>query len=97
MAREIFHNALFLAQCLICIWVVFWSIRRRGGFDEQLSPKAQVLRWTVVVCGVLLASIPGTTLGFLQGVSLILGAAFLWWPNLAAHVMRLCDGGWRRH
>ena len=63
MAREILHNALFLTQCLVCIWVVFWSIRRRGDFDERLPRGAQVLRWTVVVCGVLVASIPGTKLG----------------------------------
>src|SRR5579859_6652706 len=77
MAHEILHNALFLAQGLICVWVVIWSIRRRGDFDERLSPRAQVLRWTVVVCGVLLASIPWTRIGLLRGVSLILAAAFL--------------------
>ena len=97
MAREILHNALFIAQCLICVWVVVWSIRHRGDFDERLSRGAQVLRWTVVVGGVLLASIPGTTLCPVRGVSLILSAAFLWWPNFAAHVMRVCGRGVRRH
>jgi hypothetical protein len=93
MLEQMSANASRLAQAEICVWVVVWSIRRRGEMDEKLDRTTLVVRWAVVCAGWLLASIPGPKFGPARGIAGILGFAFLCWPNFAYYLMRFL----RRH
>ena len=85
MFRQMFANAALLGQIGICIWLVVWSIRRRGDMDEKLDRTAKAFRWAVVGAGWILAAVPGGRLGPPRAVAGVLGLAFLCWPNLAYH------------
>ena len=91
MAKQFMANAAMLAQIGLCVWVVVYSIRRRGELDRELSPKARVVRWGVVLAGWALASLPGLMPGWLAGTAGLAALAFLWWPNLAYHTTRLIE------
>ena len=87
--EQMWSIASRLAGAEICIWLIVWSIRRRGEIDEKLDPTGKLIRWGVVLGGWLLASIPGGRFGPFRAVVGLLGLAFLCWPNLAYHTARL--------
>jgi hypothetical protein len=86
---QMWSVATRLAAAEICIWLVIWSIRRRGEMDEKLDTTAKLIRWAFVVGGWLLASIPGGKFGPFRAVAGVLGLIFLCWPNFAYHVAHL--------
>jgi hypothetical protein len=67
------------------IWLIFWSIRRRGEFDFKLDSTAQLLRWAIVFSAFALLT-KFLTFGVPRSTILIVGLAFLCWPNCAYHV-----------
>jgi len=78
----------FLAQKSVVIWLSFWAVRYKAGWDYRLSATAKAVRWGVVAAGyVLAASLPGP--GFVRLVPFLVGICFLCWPNLAYHVTNL--------
>jgi hypothetical protein len=91
MARQFMTNAAMLAQIGVCVWVVAFSIRRRGELDRELGAKARALRWTVVLAGWILASLPEPTPHWLAAVAGLAALGFFWWPNLAYHLTRLIE------
>ena len=67
------------------LWLIFWSIRRRGEFDEKLDSYAQGLRWSLVLGSfALLTQFP--RFGYPRATLLLIGLAFLCWPNFAFHL-----------
>jgi hypothetical protein len=87
--RQFIATAAILAQTGICVWVPLYAIR--GEFDRELSPKARTIRWTVVLVGWVLASLPGPKPNYLAAIAGIAALAFLWWPNFAYHLTRLIE------
>jgi len=86
---QIFANAKVLVGCSVSLWFVFWSIRRGSEVDEKLDSTAQLTRWAVVVFGYLAGSVPGPRFAIFKVIVLLLGLAFLCWPNFAYHLTNL--------
>ena len=83
MLGQILNNSSFLFKTSLSIWFAAWAIRYRSEIDEKLDRVAKIVRWSVVVFGYLIASLPGSKLGWVRVVAWFTGLLFLCWPNLA--------------
>ena len=72
-----------------CIWLASWGFRRRYETDQPLGSTGQAVRWLFVVGGLSLGFLHGANLGALRVAGLVVGMAFLCWPNLAFHTARV--------
>jgi hypothetical protein len=73
----------------VCIWFAFWAIRRKYDLDYPLDIRTQVVRWSLVSISFALTLPDGAeykVLRVLAGIALL---AFLVWPNLTYHLVRL--------
>ena len=90
---QIFHqflsNATTIAIPAIGIWLGIWAFRRKLESDYKLDRTARVARWCIVLTCWILGSIPGRGIGPLSALAVVVGLAFLWWPNFAYHLTRL--------
>jgi hypothetical protein len=84
--EQIFANAKVLAGCSISLFFVSWAIRRGSEVDEKLDSTVQITRWAVVAFGYLAGSVPGPRFAIFKVILLLLGLAFLCWPNFAYHL-----------
>ncbi len=87
--RQLEANLAYLAQPAIGLWLGIWSLRRRLESDYKLSRTARWIRWTIVLVCWIVASIPLKRIGPIRALGLVIGLAFLWWPNFAFHFLRL--------
>ena len=69
------------------VWFIFWAIRRKGEFDHKLDTKSQIVRWAIVVLAfVLMAEFSNQGLTAPRILALVIGLAFLCWPNFAYYL-----------
>jgi hypothetical protein len=74
---------------VVCIWLVSWAFRRKYETDSPLDGTGQFLRWSFVVGGLSTGFLRGGNLGGLRVAGLVVGMAFLCWPNLAFHMVEI--------
>jgi hypothetical protein len=89
MLGATFAYASQLASGAASIWFISWAIRRRYEIDCQLTRKEQVIRWSVVAAGFVLAFLQGGEFEIVRIVAGVLALAFLAWPNFARSVADL--------
>jgi hypothetical protein len=79
-----------LAESVLCIWFAVWAFRKRYEVDETLDRTAQAVRWILVAAlWALVGALPGPRWAVTRVILGFAGLAFLCWPNLAFHVVRL--------
>src|SRR5215470_6449101 len=74
---------------VIGIWVSVWAIRRKSDVDYRLDSTEKTIRWSIAFIGLSVTRLPGSSLGYVRLAGLLLGMAFLCWPNFAHHLARL--------
>jgi hypothetical protein len=85
--QEAVSQAGYLLERSAGIWFASWALRYRAGWDYKLSGVAEATRWTIVLVGYLLAVLlPVPTA---RVISVLVGLAFLCWPNFAYHLTNL--------
>jgi hypothetical protein len=90
LAAKHFVVACWLATQAAAIWFPFWALRRRYELDRPLDAAARVVRWSIVLGCLLIATVMAG--GEFRGVQIVvrfLGVSFLCWPNLAWHLRRI--------
>jgi hypothetical protein len=88
--RQLMMGALAVGAKAFSLWLVAWAIRRKGEFDYKLDWVAQLVRWPIVAVSFAAAwrfRIPESWA--YRSVALIIGLAFLCWPNFAYHLANL--------
>src|SRR5581483_444789 len=48
------------ASVVVCIWLSVCAVRKKDGIDDQLDRVSAFCRWTIVLAGLVCASIPET-------------------------------------
>lgn len=86
--HQFLSNAMTIATPTIGIWLGIWGLRQRLESDYKLDRTARAVRWCIVLICWVIGSIPGHGRRPLSGLALIVGLAFLWWPNFAYHFVR---------
>ncbi len=85
--RSVFSEAGYLMEKSLGIWLACWAIRHKAKWDYRLSSTAGLTRWGFVGAGYILAvTMP---IAALRVTTLLIGLAFLCWPNLAYHLTNL--------
>ncbi len=87
---ELVSGAYSVGAKALGVWFVFWAIRRKGEFDYELTRNAKLVRWAVV--GIAFALVAEfTRIGFdaARISALVIGLAFLCWPNFAYHLVSI--------
>lgn len=90
-------HVLVLTEISLSIWFVSWAWRRKSGDTERLDSAAQVLRWIAVAMAYAITFVPGADLAWLRVTFLLVGLAFIAWPNLACAVRGLMNGREQRN
>jgi hypothetical protein len=86
---ELFNASLVLVAKASGIWFVVWAIRKKGEFDYELDWTACIVRWLVVfVAFALTAEFTKSGPTIARILVLVIGLAFLCWPNFAYHLVR---------
>jgi heme A synthase len=84
---EIMSRAWSVAAKAIGIWFIFWAIRKKGEFDRELDITDQTVRWLLVSVSLgIVTFLIGTDSTVPRITALIVGLAFLCWPNLAYYL-----------
>jgi hypothetical protein len=76
----------FPSAKIFCIWLAFWSIRRRAGVDYKLSLQGQAVRWAAVAACFALTSVAGENLGWFRVSVGFLGFWVVCLANLAYYL-----------
>jgi len=88
---EFWRYAALWASCGISIGFVIWGIRSKFELDVPMDNRGKRIRASVVLAGWFLASLPlphTAVPGSIRMIALLVGYAFLWWPNLVVHITR---------
>jgi hypothetical protein len=82
---EVVARFQFAFQKSLGLWLTSWVLRHSAGWDYKLGGTATLFRWgTVLVAYLLAAALPGP--GIVRVMFLLIGLAFLCWPNFAYHL-----------
>ena len=84
--HQFLSNASTIATPAIGIWLGIWGFRRKLESDYKLDRTARAVRWSIVLICWIVAS---ARVGPVSGLALVVGVAFLWWPNFAYHLARV--------
>jgi hypothetical protein len=95
--NDVSAHVRLLVQTSLSVWFVFWAIRRKSESDERLDTSAQIVRWTVVVLSYALTFVPQPELAWVRITFLLIGLAFVAWPNLASGLNRSLRSWTGRH
>jgi hypothetical protein len=71
------------------IWFASWAFRTKYETDYNLDATMRGVRWGVVLLSFGLANVPGPEARAVRLIGGAIGLAFLCWPNLAYHVVRV--------
>lgn len=88
--NSVLTNSINILAKALGVWFIFWSIRRKGEFDLPLDVVAATLRWIIVLLSFGIAGqMVGSARIVPRSILLIIGLAFLCWPNFAYHLTKL--------
>ena len=91
MSGDMFLYASQLAEGAASVWFVSWALRRRYELDCKLDRREQILRWAFIAAAFGLTLLRAPEFSAVRVLAGISGIAFLAWPNLAQHTMRLAE------
>jgi hypothetical protein len=93
MPAQFLANTKLVASCVISLWFICWSYRRRYELDEKLSYKAKLIRGVIVVICSVIAAVPlpvasryRIPMVTFHIAALIVCIAFACWPNFATRI-----------
>lgn len=84
MPADIAAQTGFLIEKSVGPWLAVWAVRYRWNLDYRLSANARLVRWGVVAVGYSMAL--GSTIRDIRLAGVLVGLAFLCWPNFAYHL-----------
>ena len=84
-------NASVILTAGVSTWFAAWGIRYRWKLDLPGDLRSRILRWSLALPLLALASIPEPRLKVVRLISMTCFSAVLAWPNLSVYLVRLYD------